>query len=72
MSPEVTSRMFEPFYTTKPVGTGTGLGLSISYGIIERHHGRIEVDSAPGKGTTFVIRLPIRQPKKEPFKTAPY
>lgn len=72
MSPEVTSRMFEPFYTTKPVGSGTGLGLSISYGIIERHHGKIEVDSAPGKGTTFVIHLPIRQPKNEPLKTAPY
>lgn len=63
MTPEVTSRMFEPFFTTKPVGTGTGLGLSISYGIIERHHGKIEVDSTPGEGTALVIRLPMIQPK---------
>ncbi|WP_300320155.1 PAS domain S-box protein [Accumulibacter sp.] len=59
MSPEVQRRMFEPFFTTKPVGQGTGLGLSISFAIIERHHGRIEVRSAPGCGTCFRISLPI-------------
>jgi two-component system sensor histidine kinase HupT/HoxJ len=54
-------RVFEPFFTTKPVGQGTGLGLSISYGIIEQHGGRIHVASAPKKGSTFTIRLPVVQ-----------
>jgi PAS domain S-box-containing protein len=56
------SRIFEPFYTTKPIGEGTGLGLSLSYDIIvKRHKGEISVDSKRGLGTTFTIKLPIDQ-----------
>lgn len=61
MSKEVLGRIFDPFFTTKDVGVGTGLGLAISYGIIERHRGTIHVQSAPGKGSTFTLTLPIRQ-----------
>jgi two-component system NtrC family sensor kinase len=54
---DVKARVFEPFFTTKR--TGTGLGLSIAYGIVERHHGQLRVESTPGGGTTFVIVLPV-------------
>ncbi len=53
------SQLFNPFFTTKPVGQGTGLGLSISYGIMENHGGKIEVESTIGEGTCFTIHLPI-------------
>ena len=56
------SHIFEPFYTTKPVGIGTGLGLSLSYSIIKKHHGRIEVESEVGKGSRFTVYLPIQHP----------
>ncbi len=59
MTPETLSKLFTPFFTTKPRGQGTGLGLSVSYGIITRHKGRIDVQSEPGKGSTFIVRLPV-------------
>ena len=58
MSASICSRVFDPFFSTKPSGEGTGLGLSVSYGIIEEHRGSIRVDSTPGKGTIFTITLP--------------
>lgn len=54
-------KLFDPFFTTKPVGQGTGLGLSLSYSIIEKHGGDIQVESTVGVGTTFIIKLPIKQ-----------
>jgi CheY-like chemotaxis protein len=58
MTPDVKARIFEPFFTTKPIGTGTGLGLSICHGIVHGLGGTIEVESRPGKGTTFRLQLP--------------
>ena len=62
--PENLNRIFEPFFTTKPIGSGTGLGLSVAYGIIDKHNGKISVQSAVGKGTRFTIYLPIKQCSK--------
>jgi len=61
MTPETISKLFTPFFTTKPAGEGTGLGLSICYAIINRHKGRIEVDSELGKGTTFSVHVPLTE-----------
>jgi len=65
MPQEVIERIFDPFFTTKPVGRGTGLGLAICYGIIAKHHGRIEVSSTLGVGSTFRVVLPVTQPGGE-------
>ena len=64
-------RIFDPFYTTKPVGEGTGLGLSISFGIVERHGGTIQVETLVGQGTTFTVTLPmhIKISSGEDFET---
>jgi signal transduction histidine kinase/ActR/RegA family two-component response regulator len=61
MTPEVKQRLFDPFFTTKGKA-GTGMGLAVSFGIIRRHDGLIEVDSEPGRGTTFKISLPKVMP----------
>jgi two-component system NtrC family sensor kinase len=59
---EQVDRIFNPFYTTKPVGQGTGLGLSISDGIVREHGGRIRVVSSPGEGAAFIVELPYVAP----------
>ena len=59
MSAEVQRRIFEPFYTTKPVGKGTGLGLSLSFSIVQKHQGMIKVQSEPGKGSVFRVWIPL-------------
>jgi two-component system, NtrC family, sensor kinase len=54
------SKVFDPFFTTKPVGKGTGQGLAIAYGVIvQKHGGAIQLESEPGSGTTFIVRLPL-------------
>ncbi|MHC4081645.1 MAG: sensor histidine kinase, partial [Planctomycetota bacterium] len=71
IAPEDLSRVFEPFFTTKPVGQGTGLGLSISYSLVEHNHGRLEVASQPGQGTTFSVHLPASCGRERPDEAVP-
>ncbi|GGG19878.1 hybrid sensor histidine kinase/response regulator [Caldovatus sediminis] len=72
MSPEARARAFEPFFTTKPVGKGTGLGLSQVYGVVRQLGGEVSIESAPGQGTTVLMRLPETSPvaAAEPARTA--
>jgi len=65
---DIQPKIFDPFYTTKPIGKGTGLGLSISYQIIvDRHQGQLSCKSIPGESSEFIIEIPINQPSKQHF-----
>ncbi len=70
MSETIKSRIFQPFFTTKPPEKGTGLGLSLSRAFIEEFGGQIEVESAPGQGTTFEIRLPVHDQSTDQSNTS--
>jgi len=59
VDPDLIDRIFDPFFTTKPVGEGTGLGLGIAHEIVRKHGGSITIDSKPGRGTVFGVRLPV-------------
>ena len=56
---DVQAKIFDPFFTTKDVGKGTGLGLTVAYAIVQEHGGRIRVESAPGRGASFFVELPV-------------
>ena len=71
MTPEQIQHVFEPFYTTKAARKGTGLGLALSYNIINKHGGTIRVQSEKGKGSTFVVSLPLRAPDGGKHETSP-
>lgn len=60
MSPEVQAKLFQPFFTTRPQGKGVGLGLAVSHGLISALGGQIDVESEPGRGSCFTVRLPAR------------
>jgi signal transduction histidine kinase len=66
MTPETAARVFDPFFTTKAVGQGTGQGLAMAYNVVViRHGGTIRVESTPGAGTTFIVRLPLKAPDED-------
>ena len=65
ISDELTDQIFLPFFTTKDINEGTGLGLAVVYGIVQRHQGRIWLESHKEKGTTFFIELPFKHQDKD-------
>ncbi len=69
---DIKERIFDPFYTTKDEGQGTGLGLSIAYGIIQKHNGKIVVESEAGSGTSFFIHLPIGAEQDHDYRDQPW
>jgi hypothetical protein len=69
MTDEIRKRCLEPFFTTKGMD-GTGMGLSMVFGVAERHNGKIEIDSTPGIGTTFRMRLPLKDKAAKPRAAA--
>jgi CheY-like chemotaxis protein len=71
MSPDVLARVFEPFFTTKPLGKGTGLGLSTVYEIVRQSGGSVDIQSAPGAGTTVSIYMPRVELPATPIASAP-
>ncbi|HSA07292.1 MAG TPA: ATP-binding protein, partial [Candidatus Gastranaerophilales bacterium] len=62
---EILNKIYDPFFTTKPVGSGSGLGLAITYKIIKSHNGKIVVESAVGKGTKFTLSFPLNWQQME-------
>ena len=71
MTPDIAEHIFEPFFTTKPKGRGTGLGLSTAYGVVSEMKGSISVRSTPGKGSTFVVLMPVARPEDVVRSEAP-
>ena len=71
LAPEIRTKIFDAFFTTKPVGEGTGLGLAVAYNIVKDHGGRIRVESEPGRGTSFVVDLPVSATAEAPPPPAP-
>jgi len=66
LAPEIRTKIFDAFFTTKKVGEGTGLGLAVAYNIVKDHGGRIDVESQPGRGTAFVVDLPVTATAEAP------
>ncbi len=71
LAPEIRTKIFDAFFTTKPVGEGTGLGLAVAYNIVKDHGGRIRVESEPGRGTSFVVDLPVTATAEAPPAPSP-